>query len=333
MTLLHGPQSGDIVRTGRGHDVPAGSAERRLHRHQGSNMAECHPVGFRWVMKAKERGATIIHVDPRFTRTRRRRYPVPIRAGSDIAFLGGIIHYILENERYFHEYVVNYTNAPASSNDDFRTPRISTDSSAAGIPRKAKYKPRPGCTRAWSRRGGGRRRETLSPAPARTREQATSGRAHRTDAPASALRVSDPQAPLLALHARDGGRDLRHARRTLLRRWPKRSAATRDASARRASATRSAGRSTPSACRYIRTAASSSCCSATWDGRAAGSWRCAGTPRSRARRTSRHSTICCPAICPMPKAKHDKDFETTSISNESPSGWWGEFREVLRSPC
>ncbi len=81
---------------------------------QGSNMAECHPVGFRWVMKAKERGATMIHVDPRFTRTSAvADIHVPIRAGSDIAFLGGIIRYILENERYFKEYVVNYTNAAA----------------------------------------------------------------------------------------------------------------------------------------------------------------------------------------------------------------------------
>jgi formate dehydrogenase major subunit len=83
-------------------------------------MAECHPVGFRWVMKAKERGATIIHVDPRFTRTSAvADLHVPIRAGSDIAFLGGIVHYILENERYFKDYVVNYTNAAAILRDDF----------------------------------------------------------------------------------------------------------------------------------------------------------------------------------------------------------------------
>src|SRR4051794_20481460 len=83
-------------------------------------MAECHPVGFRWVMKAKERGATIIHVDPRFTRTSAvADIHVTLRAGSDIAFLGGIIHYILENERYFKEYVVNYTNAPAILNQEF----------------------------------------------------------------------------------------------------------------------------------------------------------------------------------------------------------------------
>jgi formate dehydrogenase major subunit len=77
-------------------------------------MAECHPVGFQWVMEAKRRGATIIHVDPRFTRTSAvADIHVPIRAGSDIVFLGGIIRYIIENQSYFREYVVNYTNAPA----------------------------------------------------------------------------------------------------------------------------------------------------------------------------------------------------------------------------
>ena len=61
-------------------------------------MAEAHPVGFRWVMKAKERGATVIHVDPRFSRTSALAdIWVPIRAGSDITFLGGIIHHVIEN--------------------------------------------------------------------------------------------------------------------------------------------------------------------------------------------------------------------------------------------
>lgn len=84
-------------------------------------MAECHPVGFRWVMEAKQRGATIIHVDPRFTRTSAvADLHVPLRAGSDIAFLGGIVRYILENGRDFREYVVAYTNAPAIVNEDFR---------------------------------------------------------------------------------------------------------------------------------------------------------------------------------------------------------------------
>ena len=87
----------------------------------GSNMAENHPVGFQWVMEARERGAQVIHVDPRFTRTSAvATKHVPIRAGSDIAFLGGIIHYILENDRAFKEYVVNYTNAPVILREDFK---------------------------------------------------------------------------------------------------------------------------------------------------------------------------------------------------------------------
>src|SRR5437867_5840564 len=87
----------------------------------GSNMAENHPVGFQWVMEARERGAKVIHVDPRFTRTSAMATKhVRIRAGSDIAFLGGIVNYILENERYFEEYVKTYTNAPVLIEEDFK---------------------------------------------------------------------------------------------------------------------------------------------------------------------------------------------------------------------
>ncbi|GMA86473.1 hypothetical protein GCM10025868_17230 [Angustibacter aerolatus] len=84
-------------------------------------MAEAHPVGFQWVMEAKARGATVIHVDPRFTRTSALadRY-VGLRAGTDIAFLGGVINYVLSNELDFREYVVNYTNAAHLVSEDFR---------------------------------------------------------------------------------------------------------------------------------------------------------------------------------------------------------------------
>jgi formate dehydrogenase major subunit len=86
----------------------------------GSNMAECHPVGFQWVMEARERGAKVIHVDPRFTRTSALAdLHVPLRAGSDIAFLGGVINYILENDRWFKEYVQTYTNARVIVSEDF----------------------------------------------------------------------------------------------------------------------------------------------------------------------------------------------------------------------
>jgi formate dehydrogenase major subunit len=83
-------------------------------------MAECHPVGFQWVMEAKARGAKIIHIDPRFTRTSAvADTHVPVRVGSDIAFLGGIINYILTNEKHFAEYVTAYTNASFLVSPDF----------------------------------------------------------------------------------------------------------------------------------------------------------------------------------------------------------------------
>jgi formate dehydrogenase major subunit len=83
-------------------------------------MAECHPVGFQWVMEAKKRGAKVIHVDPRFTRTSALAdRHVPIRVGSDIAFLGGIINYILSHELDFREYVVAYTNAATLVGEEY----------------------------------------------------------------------------------------------------------------------------------------------------------------------------------------------------------------------
>src|SRR5271169_5341171 len=87
----------------------------------GSNMAEAQPVGFRWPMKAKEKGATLIHVDPRFTRMSAVcDLYVGIRSGSDIAFLGGLVNYVLTNDRWFHEYVLAYTNASMIIDEGFR---------------------------------------------------------------------------------------------------------------------------------------------------------------------------------------------------------------------
>jgi formate dehydrogenase major subunit len=97
---------------------------------EGSSMAEAHPVGFRWVMKAKERGATIIHVDPRFSRTSALAdIWVPIRAGGDIAFLGGIVRHIVENNLFFRDYVVHFTNASCILRNDFRD----ADENATGV--------------------------------------------------------------------------------------------------------------------------------------------------------------------------------------------------------
>ncbi len=83
-------------------------------------MAECHPVGFQWVMEAKAGGAKVIHVDPRFTRTSALAdLHVPLRAGTDIAFLGGIVNYVLATRKYFRDYVVAYTNAAAILTEEY----------------------------------------------------------------------------------------------------------------------------------------------------------------------------------------------------------------------
>ena len=86
----------------------------------GSNAAEHHPIAFKWILRAKEKGATIIHVDPRYTRTSARcDLHVPLRSGTDIAFLGGMISYIIENNKYFKDYVLNYTNASFIVGEDY----------------------------------------------------------------------------------------------------------------------------------------------------------------------------------------------------------------------
>jgi formate dehydrogenase major subunit len=87
----------------------------------GSSMAENHPVGFRWVIKARERGATVIHVDPRFTRTSAMADMwVPLRAGSDIVFLGALINHVLANGLEFRDYIIPYTNAATIISREFK---------------------------------------------------------------------------------------------------------------------------------------------------------------------------------------------------------------------
>src|ERR1700733_13176524 len=92
----------------------------------GSNMAENHPVAFKWPMAAKvEHGAKLIHVDPRFTRTSAvADIYAPVRAGSDIAFLGGVIHHVINSERwnsdpFFRSWVTHYTNAATIVSEDY----------------------------------------------------------------------------------------------------------------------------------------------------------------------------------------------------------------------
>jgi formate dehydrogenase major subunit len=108
----------------------------------GSNMAENHPVGFQWVMEARLRGAKVFHVDPRFTRTSAMATDfVPIRAGSDIAFLGGIVNYIMENGRWFDEYVKAYTNAPVVIDERFQDTEDLDGLFSGWDPKEKKYDP------------------------------------------------------------------------------------------------------------------------------------------------------------------------------------------------
>ncbi|MDX6248570.1 MAG: formate dehydrogenase major subunit [Kribbellaceae bacterium] len=105
-------------------------------------MAECHPVGFQWVMEAKARGATVIHVDPRFTRTSAvSDLHVPIRAGTDIVFLGALVNHVLSNELDFREYVVNYTNAASIITEEFRDTEDLDGLFSGFDPEKGSYDP------------------------------------------------------------------------------------------------------------------------------------------------------------------------------------------------
>ena len=90
----------------------------------GGNPAECHPCGFKWPIEAKrQRNAKMIVVDPRFTRTAATADMfLQIRAGADIAFLGGVIKYALENGRYHKEYLIHFTNAPFLVKKGFKLP-------------------------------------------------------------------------------------------------------------------------------------------------------------------------------------------------------------------
>src|ERR1700682_1486588 len=104
----------------------------------GGNPAENHPCGFKWPIEAKRtRNAKMIVVDPRFTRTAAVADLFrQIRAGSDIAVLGGVIRYAIENNRIAKDYLVNFTNAAFIVNGDFKLP-ADTDGVFSGLDAKS----------------------------------------------------------------------------------------------------------------------------------------------------------------------------------------------------
>jgi formate dehydrogenase major subunit len=182
----------------------------------GSNMAEAHPVGFRWPLKAKEKGATLIHVDPRFTRTSALcDLFVGIRAGSDIAFLGGLINYVLTHDRWFHEYVLAYTNAATIIQEGFQDTEDLSGLFSGYDPENRSYDARKG---QWGYEGSPQgehqeedRAEEASPGSAATKqERGVHGYGLMGGAPAHA----EPHAAMTAAPAGQPPRDptLQHPR-------------------------------------------------------------------------------------------------------------------------
>ena len=157
-------------------------------------MAECHPVGFQWVTEAKARGARVIHVDPRFTRTTAiADKHVPIRAGSDIVLLGALINRVLSEGLHFDEYVRAYTNATNLISENYQDTEDLDGLFSGFDPDTNSYD-----NSTWSY------------------QTDEAGRAVRDESLSDPqVGVPDSQASLLSVHARDGGRELRHQTRRL----------------------------------------------------------------------------------------------------------------------
>ena len=237
---------------------------------EGSNMAEAHPVAFQWVVEAKARGATIIHVDPHYSRTSALADMfVPLRAGTDIAFLGAIINHVISTESDFREYVLAYTNAA----DDH--PRGVRGRRRRGLfsgfdPETARYDPDELAVRGRVRGGRRRQRDQEGNLAAQGREGGQDG-----ERGAAARRTWTPHSSIRGACGRSSSATTPATRR----RWSSGSAAspricsprsascsspTPGASARRRSCTASAGRSTRSARSTSAPRRSCSCCWATW---------------------------------------------------------------------
>ena len=295
-------------------------------------MAECHPVAFRWVMKARERGATIIHVDPRFTRTSAvANIHVPIRAGSDIAFLGGIVRYIIENERYFKDYVVNYTNAPAIIGDEFRDTEDLDGLFSGWQEKQGSYN-----TRTWMYKD-------VDPQPAAgERESEAGGKNEPIQRQPIQSRHTDPslQHPksvfqVLKRHFSRYTPEIVEAACGVPKHLFLKVAKTlcdnsgRDKTGAFCYAVGWTQHSV--GVQYIRTAAIIQLLLGNI-GRPGG-----GIMALRGHASIQGSTDIptlynlLPGYLPMPKAKHDQDLKTYLKLNESPSGWWGEFPKYFVS--
>ena len=301
---------------------------------QGSNMAECHPVGFQWVEEAKARGAKVIHVDPRFTRTS----AVCGQAHSDPGRLGRGAARRADQLRDHQRPVVQGVRRRLHQRRDPDQRKLPGHRGSRRFvlrlrPRDRTVRPVDvglcGARRATSRRRPRARRQRLGPRRgrrARQRRPAAAARpgAARRDPAAPADGVPDPQAALRPLHPGDGARRLRHQPRRTSTTSPAPSPRTPGASAPPASPTPSAGPSTPWARNSSAPQRFCSCCWATSAARAAASWRCAGTPASRAPPTSRRCSTCCPATCRCPRracTTPSRDY-LEAVGSKKQKGFW-----------
>ena len=317
-------------------------------------MAEAHPVGFQWVMEAKRRGATVIHVDPRFTRTSAvADLHVPIRAGTDIAFLGGADQPRAEQRPATSASTSWPTPTPRrSSTRTSGTPRTSTACSPASTRRPGTYDPTHlARTRTTTRRprprddrlGADDDRER--PAAGVARGGAVGGARLRRRARSTGSRRRDEtlQHPrcvfqILKRHfARYTPemvqRGLRHpagavraGRRRADRATRGRERTTRVLLRGRLDPAHASARSTSAPRRSCRR------CSATSAAPAAASWRCAGTPASRAPPTSRRCSTCCPATCRCRTRTASRTCDTfVEADDGDKAGFWGNMRAYVVS--
>ena len=306
----------------------------------GSNMAENHPIAFRFVMQAKERGATVIHVDPRFTRTSALAdIYAPIRAGTDIAFLGGVIRYILENDLWFREYALPYTNIADDHRPGLPGRRSELDGMFSGWDED---EARATSLDTLAVRGHGECRphwpsttshttETFAAMTPKLTEQARRRRTRRCSTRRCVYQILKRQ--YAALHAGDG-------------RAGRRAARARPSSRSAEAMTRNSGRERTGAFCYavgwthhttgvqmIRAAAHDPGAARQYRAaRAAASWRCAAMPASRAAPTSRRSTTCCPATSRSRTPTSRTRLWRQYLEAETPpTGWWHNFPKYIVS--
>ena len=298
-------------------------------------MAEARPVGFQSVMEAKARGATVVHVDPRFSRTSAMAdRHVPIRAGSDIAFLGGIINHVLENELYFREYVLAYTNTSTIVSEDF-----ADTEDLGGVFSGLDREHRTYDFEAWRYQGS----DVGAAAGSRDRLNGKGNGSGRRQQVREAARGEAHGSGGAAAHpSPDTDQTLQHPRcvfqllkRHFSRYTPEMVEQICGISAENFRAvcdavTSNSGRDRTTAfvysvgwtqhtvgVQYIRTGAILQALLGNMGRPGGGSWLCAGTPRSRARPTSRPCSTCCRAICPCRTCT----TTTTSTPTSRPKRW------------